>query len=69
VLYAVRHEMALTLDDVVMRRTGVGQLGKPDGATLDTAAKIMAGELRWNDAERMRQIAAVQPRFELQAGS
>jgi glycerol-3-phosphate dehydrogenase len=67
VLYAVREEMALTLDDAVMRRTGIGQLGLPDAATLDAAAKIMAVELGWNEEGRQKEIESVRPYFALQA--
>jgi len=67
VLYAVREEMALTLDDAIMRRTGIGQLGRPDDATLAEAVRIMGDELAWDSARRTREIASVGPRFTLQA--
>ncbi|HSZ74898.1 MAG TPA: glycerol-3-phosphate dehydrogenase C-terminal domain-containing protein, partial [Rhizomicrobium sp.] len=51
ILFAIREEMAQTLDDVVMRRTGLGQLGAPPTETLLRATSIMAAELGWN-AER-----------------
>src|SRR6202789_2149 len=47
VLFAMRDEMAMTLSDVVMRRTGIGQLGPPDTATLASVATLMASELGW----------------------
>ena len=34
VLFAMREEMASTLEDVVMRRTGIGQLGYPGDACV-----------------------------------
>ncbi|HEY1707894.1 MAG TPA: glycerol-3-phosphate dehydrogenase/oxidase [Rhizomicrobium sp.] len=67
VVYAVREEMALTLDDAIMRRTGIGQLGRPDTATLETASKLMAAELGWSEEKRQAEIAALAPRFTLQA--
>ena len=42
VVFAVREEMAFTLDDVVMRRTGIGQVGQPSTSILETAASLMA---------------------------
>ncbi len=63
VAFAVREEMALTLDDVVMRRTGIGQLGEPSPAALATAAAIMADELGWNAARKEKEIAAVLAHF------
>ncbi len=70
VLYAVREEMALTLADAVMRRTGIGQLGRPGRRNAgDAAAKIMGDELGWDAARQAREIASVGPRFTLQAST
>ncbi len=61
--YAVRHEMALTLEDVVFRRTGLGTIGHPGRAALQRCAAIMAEILGWDDAEQARQVAAVERRY------
>ncbi|MEQ1889690.1 MAG: glycerol-3-phosphate dehydrogenase/oxidase [Alphaproteobacteria bacterium] len=61
--YAARHELALTLEDAVFRRTGLCTLGHPGMAALENAAAIMAGELGWDMAGRARQIAMVEKRF------
>ncbi|HAJ48369.1 MAG TPA: glycerol-3-phosphate dehydrogenase, partial [Alphaproteobacteria bacterium] len=42
VLHAARAEMAVTLSDVVFRRSGLGGLGHPGRAALDRAAELMA---------------------------
>ena len=63
VLFAVREEMALTLSDVVMRRTCMGQIGAPPRAALETASRIMAAELGWDEERRAREIAALAPNF------
>lgn len=63
VLHAVRTEMAMTLEDVVMRRTGIGQVGAPTADALSRAAAIMAGELGWNAARVEREIASLAPFF------
>lgn len=61
--YAARHELAITLEDAVFRRTGLCTLGHPGRAALQSAAAIMAAELGWDAAERARQIASVEQRF------
>lgn len=59
ILFAVREEMALTLADAVMRRTGIGQFGPPSSETLQAAASIMAKELGWSQTRRAAEIAAI----------
>lgn len=63
VVYAVRNEMALTLEDVVMRRTGIGQLGHPGAGVLEATAELMAGELGWSESRKRAEIAAIEPIF------
>jgi len=63
VLFAVREEMALTLADVVMRRTCMGQVGAPPREALETASRIMAAELGWDDERRTREIQLLNPTF------
>jgi len=63
ILFAIREEMALTLDDALFRRTGLGTLGRLDQKAIERAAKIMAAELGWNEAETARQIASIAPRY------
>jgi len=63
IVFAMREEMAMTLEDVVMRRTGIGQLGAPEPQALDTAASIMANELGWTAARLAAEVAALVPNF------
>lgn len=63
VLHAARAEWAETLEDVVLRRTGLGTLGDPGVAALVAAARIMAHERGWDRAERARQIDRVLDRY------
>jgi glycerol-3-phosphate dehydrogenase len=63
VLFAIREEMALTLSDVVMRRTCMGQIGTPSREALETVARIMAGELGWNAERQAAEIASLAPAF------
>ncbi|HEY8949401.1 MAG TPA: glycerol-3-phosphate dehydrogenase/oxidase [Rhizomicrobium sp.] len=65
VLFAIREEAALTLDDVVMRRTGIGQLGNPGKDRLARVADLMAEELGWDDARKQRELISVERNFQL----
>jgi glycerol-3-phosphate dehydrogenase len=58
-VYAARHEMATTLDDVLLRRTRAHLFDR--AATLDAApavAALLGRELRWSDAEIEAQLDA-----------
>jgi len=58
IVYAIRHEMARTLPDILMRRTGMGTLGHPGADLLEKAALIAAGELNWDRGRMEREIAS-----------
>jgi glycerol-3-phosphate dehydrogenase len=58
VVHAVRTEMAMTVQDVVLRRTGIGQLGRPSAEVLARVAELMAGELGWDRAHQAREVEA-----------
>jgi glycerol-3-phosphate dehydrogenase len=47
-VYAVRFECAMTLNDVLFRRTGIGTLGNPGDAVLRKVAETVGKELRWS---------------------
>jgi glycerol-3-phosphate dehydrogenase len=57
VVHAVREEMALTLKDVILRRTGIGTLGNPGDEVIKKVAAIVARELGWDDARRAKEIS------------
>jgi glycerol-3-phosphate dehydrogenase len=59
VTYAVRNEMARTLTDIVMRRTGIGTLGNPGDEVLQKVAAIAAAELGWDAIKVKQEIEAV----------
>ena len=63
-IYAVRREMAQTLEDVVFRRTGIGTLGDPGADAIARIAAIMAAELHWTADETARQIETVTAHFQ-----
>jgi glycerol-3-phosphate dehydrogenase len=57
VLHAVRHEMAVTLEDVLSRRTHILDQTRDQG--LEVAAEVaalMATDLGWSDQEQARQV-------------
>jgi glycerol-3-phosphate dehydrogenase len=56
VLFAVQHEMAQHLDDVVRRRTALGALGHPGTAALRECAEIMAPALGWSAGSIAREV-------------
>jgi len=58
-LYAARYEMALTLEDVLSRRTRALLLdAAATAAAAPAAAVLLAGELGWSAEETDRQVAA-----------
>lgn len=55
VVHAVRNEMALTVEDVLFRRTGLGTIGSPGDAAVKRVVDLMAQELGWDASERTAQ--------------
>ena len=61
VIYAIRHEMATTLDDVLARRTRLHIFDRPAAlAAASGVAALMATELHWDPSEIDRQLANYQ---------
>jgi glycerol-3-phosphate dehydrogenase len=60
IVHVIRHEMAVRLSDVVIRRTGLGAAGPPDDAALGACARIAARELEWAADRTEQEVAAVQ---------
>jgi glycerol-3-phosphate dehydrogenase len=59
-VYAAREEMARTLADVVLRRTGICTLGNPGKEILIKVAAAVARELNWNKARTEREVEEVE---------
>jgi glycerol-3-phosphate dehydrogenase len=53
-VHAARHEMAYTLKDIVLHRTGIATVGHPGEAVLQRVAAAVASDLGW-DGTRIRQ--------------
>jgi glycerol-3-phosphate dehydrogenase len=64
VLHAVRHEMALTLADVVLRRTELGSGEYPGEAAAQDVAAIMAGELGWDAGRVELELASLRALYQ-----
>ena len=58
-IHAIRHEMAVTLSDIVIRRTELGAMEHPGADLVKAMAAIAAEELGWDADRRDREIAAV----------
>jgi glycerol-3-phosphate dehydrogenase len=57
-IYAVRSEMAVTLDDVLSRRTRARLFDRPAAVSAATdVARLIAPEVGWDEAEIERQVA------------
>ena len=58
--HAVDQEMAMKLEDVVMRRTELGAGSHPGRRTLEAAAMEMAKHLRWSDSRMRDELSATE---------
>jgi glycerol-3-phosphate dehydrogenase len=56
IIHTVRNEMAFTLKDVVLRRTGMGTLKCPSLANITAVASVMSSELGWNKTRETAEI-------------
>jgi glycerol-3-phosphate dehydrogenase len=56
IVRTVREEMAVTLTDIVFRRTALGAVPGPDRTAVEAAARMAGSELGW---DRLRQEAEI----------
>ena len=54
--HAVRKEMAVSLSDVLFRRTGLCTLGNPGDDVIEEVADVMAKELKWKKHVKQREV-------------
>jgi len=59
VVHAIRHEMARTLADIVLRRTELGSGGDPGHNAIAQAAEIAAKELSWSEDHRQSEVRSL----------
>ena len=57
--HAIHHEMALTLADVMGRRTELGSMGLPSMAALQKCAGLMGREFQWSSERKQQEISSV----------
>jgi len=60
IVYAIRHEMALKLSDVVLRRTDIGSGGNPGDKVLYSIMSIMKKELQWSEEQAQKEMKDIQ---------
>ncbi len=60
VRHAMEHEMAMKLEDVVMRRTELAAGSHPGRRALEAAAMEMAQHLRWSDGRMREELSATE---------
>lgn len=65
VVYAVKTEMAKTLQDIVFRRTGIGTLGNPGEELIKKIADISAEYLGWDEEKKAKEVSGTMQLFEL----
>jgi glycerol-3-phosphate dehydrogenase len=61
--HTVQKESALTLEDYIMRRSEIGNLGNPGDEFLNTAASEMGTLLNWDDDRKKKEIQALNQCF------
>jgi glycerol-3-phosphate dehydrogenase len=65
VVYAIRNEMAVTLKDLLFRRTAIGTLGNPGEKVVAKIAEIAARELKWSPERKKSEILEAEKAFKL----
>ena len=60
VTHAARENMAVRLDDVVLRRTNLGSGSHPGAAAVEQAANRMQELLGWSEQRRREEVAATE---------
>ena len=66
VVHAVRHEMAVRLSDIVIRRSGLGAAGHPGRDAVAACAAIAATELGWDQNRALEEIRNVDAFYEVE---
>jgi len=65
IAHAIAHEMAQTLTDVVVRRTGLGAAGYPGNEVVAKTADQMQQMCGWTEQRRQMEIAALKGFYEI----
>lgn len=62
-IYAVRHEMAVTLEDVLRRRVPVLLLSMPEETKIQEYAGLVADELGWDERRKQAEVGNITSRY------
>ena len=65
VVFAVQKEMAVTLKDILFRRTGLGNVGHPGKDVMQKVADIAAKELNWDAPRADKELALAEEALRL----
>ena len=65
IIFAIREEMALHLDDIIFRRTDIGSSGLPDDLDIGFISKVAGEELGWTETERISEIKRIENYYRL----
>jgi glycerol-3-phosphate dehydrogenase len=65
IAHAIRDEMAHTLSDVVIRRTGLGAAGKPADAVVNDVAGRMQNMLGWSEQRKTQELDALKRFYDI----
>jgi len=65
VVYAIEYEAAKTLKDVLLRRTGIGTLGKPSEEILQKVLQLSAKLLNWDEKRKEEEHKSILHVYEL----
>ena len=63
IVHAIREEMALTLSDIVRRRTELGTFENPGDQALSTVAAVAARELQWSSSRQESELAQLKDSY------
>jgi len=63
--YAIKYESAKTLKDILLRRTGIGTLGKPDDDVLKKLINLTSEILNWSDERKQDEYTSVEELYKL----
>ncbi len=64
IVHAARHEMAMTLLDVLFHRTDAGFLGYPGDRFVERCAQVLADELSWDPDQTRREVDIVREAYQ-----
>ncbi|MBN1253465.1 MAG: glycerol-3-phosphate dehydrogenase/oxidase [Bacteroidales bacterium] len=65
VSYAIKHEMAKTLKDIFLRRTGLGTLGNPGDELIEKVSNLAGKMLNWDENRKQKEKTELKKAFEL----